>query len=69
MLFRNATSEPPHKYHTRLRVERAARPLERGATPSDAALAVGFFDQSHLARHMRRLLGTSPARVRRSPRA
>jgi AraC family transcriptional regulator len=64
-LFRNATGEPPHRYHTRLRVERARRLLERGATPSDASLAVGFFDQSHLARHMRRLLGVSPGRLRR----
>jgi AraC family transcriptional regulator len=63
-LFRNATGEPPHRYHTRLRVERARRLLERGATPSDASLAVGFFDQSHLARHMRRLIGISPARLR-----
>lgn len=63
-LFRNATGEPPHRYHTRLRVERARRLLEGGATPSDASLAVGFFDQSHLARHMRRLIGISPARLR-----
>jgi AraC family transcriptional regulator len=63
-LFRNATDEPPHRYLTRLRVERARRLLERGATPSDASLAVGFFDQSHLARHMRRLIGISPARLR-----
>jgi AraC family transcriptional regulator len=63
-LFRNATGEPPHRYHTRLRVERARRLLERGATPSEASLAVGFFDQSHLTRHMRRLLGISPAKLR-----
>jgi AraC family transcriptional regulator len=65
-LFRNSTGEPPHRYHTRLKVERAWRLLEQGATPTDAALTVGFFDQSHLARHMRRLFGTSPSMLRRN---
>jgi AraC family transcriptional regulator len=65
-LFRNSVGEPPHRYHTRLRVERASRLLESGVTSSDAALAVGFFDQSHLARHVRRILGTSPSKLRRN---
>ena len=30
--------------------------------PSAAAATVGFFDQSHLNRSFRRLLGTSPGR-------
>jgi AraC family transcriptional regulator len=64
-LFRNTTGEPPHRYHLRLRVERARRLIERGMNASDAALEVGFFDQSHLTRHMRRLLGTSPGELRR----
>lgn len=64
-LFRNATGEPPHRYHTRLRVQRARRLIESGVSASEAALQVGFFDQSHLTRHMRRLLGTSPGKLRR----
>jgi AraC family transcriptional regulator len=64
-LFRNATGEPPHRYHTRLRVQRARRLIERGASASAAALQVGFFDQSHLTRHMRRLLATSPGKLRK----
>lgn len=59
-LFRASTGEPPHRYHTRLRVERARLLIERGASAADAALAVGFYDQSHLARHMRRLFGINP---------
>jgi AraC family transcriptional regulator len=65
-LFRNATGEPPHRYHTRLRVERARRLIESGVSPSEAALQVGFFDQSHLTRHMRRLLATSPGKLRKA---
>ena len=64
-LFRNATGEPPHRYHTRLRVQRARRLIESGVSASAAALQVGFFDQSHLARHMRRLLATSPGKLRK----
>ena len=63
-LFRNSVGEPPHRYHTRLRVERARQLIEQGVTPSDAAIQVGFFDQSHLARHMRRLIGATPAKLR-----
>jgi AraC family transcriptional regulator len=59
-LFRASTGEPPHRYHTRLRVDRARALIERGASVADAALAVGFYDQSHLSRHMRRLYGTQP---------
>ncbi|HEY8549516.1 MAG TPA: AraC family transcriptional regulator [Vicinamibacterales bacterium] len=67
-LFRNAIGEPPHRYHTRLRVQRARQLIESGTSVSDAALEVGFFDQSHLTRHMRRLLGTRPGELRRAAR-
>jgi AraC-like DNA-binding protein len=48
-------------------VERARELLVAGVDPSHAAVAVGFYDHSHLARHMRRLLGISPS-VLRPPR-
>jgi AraC family transcriptional regulator len=60
-LFKASAGEPPHRYQTRRRVERARELLERGETPASAANAVGFCDQSHLARHMRRLTGHSPS--------
>jgi AraC-like DNA-binding protein len=68
-LFRTTFGEPPHQHLIRLRVERAQRLLERGADPSDAALAVGFYDQSHLARHMRRLLGVTPGQIAKARRS
>jgi AraC family transcriptional regulator len=64
-LFRNATGEPPHRYHTRLRVQQARRLIESGVSAPVAALQVGFFDQSHLTRHMRRLLAISPGKLRK----
>jgi|SRR5882724_11058606 len=62
--FRLSTGEPPHRYLVRLRVERARTLIEHGMSPSEAAIVVGFYDHSHLARHMRRLLGASPAQFR-----
>jgi AraC-like DNA-binding protein len=52
----------PHQYLTGRRVDLARELLLDGVPPSTAAAAVGFYDQSHLNRTFRRLLGTSPAR-------
>ncbi len=59
--FREATGVPVHQYVIRQRVERAAHLLREGKVPiSQIALDVGFAHQSHLALHMKRLLGVSP---------
>lgn len=72
-LFKASAGEPPHRYQTRRRVERARELLLSGQSPASVALAVGFCDQSHLARHMRRLTGHNPGyweriSAERSPR-
>jgi AraC-like DNA-binding protein len=36
--------------------------VDDGMPPSEAAAAVGFYDQAHLNRTFKRLLGTSPGR-------
>ena len=43
---------------------RGRRVLRKGATPSDAALAVGFFDQSHLTRAFKARFGVTPGAYR-----
>jgi len=61
VLFKQSTGMSPHQYVIMQRVERARDLLARGgATAGEAAAAVGFADQSHLARHMRRRLGVTP---------
>lgn len=67
-LFRNSTGQPPHRYHLGLRVERACELLERGYDPTRAAHEVGFYDASHLIRHMRRFLGVTPGQISRGSR-
>nr|WP_276610950.1 AraC family transcriptional regulator [Kineococcus siccus] len=53
---------PPHRYLTGRRVDRARRLLLDGVPPAQAAVGAGFYDQSHLTRHFRRVLGTTPGR-------
>lgn len=66
-LFRRSTGQPVHQYVMRQRVERARQLLERGKLPiSQVALDAGFAHQSHLARCMRRILGVTPAALRRT---
>jgi AraC-like DNA-binding protein len=59
---------PPHRYLTGRRVDVARRLLLDGMRPADVAVAVGFHDQSHLHRHFRKMLGTTPARFARRDR-
>jgi AraC family transcriptional regulator len=53
---------PLHQYVIRRRVERARLLLAQGDLPiSQVAFAAGFTHQSHMARHVRRLLGVAPS--------
>jgi AraC family transcriptional regulator len=59
--FRASVGQSVHQYVTRRRVERAQDLLRQQTEPiSQIAIATGFAHASHLAYHMRRLLGISP---------
>jgi AraC family transcriptional regulator len=65
-LFRQSTGVPVHQYVLRRRVERAKQLLHDDTLSiTQIAFATGFAHQSHLARHMRKILGTTPAAIRR----
>jgi len=65
-LFRESVGLPVHQYLIRRRVERARSMLGEGKLSiSQIALETGFAHQSHLAHHMRRLLGVSPKALRK----
>jgi AraC family transcriptional regulator len=60
-LFKQSTGVAPYHYVIQRRVERANSLLRKGdMTLTEVARAVGFADQSHLARHFKRIMGVSP---------
>lgn len=59
--FKEATGLPPYQYVLHCRVARAKTLLMSGEhTISAVAHAVGFASQSHLTRHVKKLLGVPP---------
>ncbi len=64
-LFRESVGLPAHQYLIRRRVERAKSLIAEGKLSiSQIAFETGFAHQSHLAHHMRRVLGISPKVLR-----
>lgn len=63
-VFKKAVGVTPHAWFTQLRVERARRLLLQGVSPAEAALATGFYDQSHFTNTFRRFMGVTPRRYR-----
>lgn len=65
-MFRKTMGVPVHQYVVRRRVETAAFLLRKRELPiSQIAQQTGFSHQSHLAHHMRRVLGYTPTVIRR----
>lgn len=64
--FRSEVGLPPYEYLTHLRVSRARELLRRGVVVAEAAQAVGFYDESQLHRHFRRIVGLPPGAYARS---
>ena len=58
--FRDQMSLPPHAYLIQLRIMHAKHMLRMGLPCIDAALAVGFADQSHFTKHFKRIVGVPP---------
>ncbi|SEL69504.1 AraC-type DNA-binding protein [Streptacidiphilus jiangxiensis] len=54
----------PHQYLTSRRVDHARSLLLDGLPPAEAATAAGFYDQAHLGRHFKRVVGVPPGRFR-----
>ncbi len=66
--FRRQVGLPPHAYVTHRRVALAQTLLLRGVSQADVALKVGFYDQSQLHRHFKRILGVTPGAYARAVR-
>ncbi|MFI6462881.1 AraC family transcriptional regulator [Streptomyces sp. NPDC050528] len=63
--FSGAYGIAPHQYLMSRRVDRARRLLLDGRPPGEVATVTGFYDQSHLTRHFRKLVGVTPGRYSR----
>jgi transcriptional regulator of acetoin/glycerol metabolism len=67
--FKQSAGVTPHRYLTQKRVERAQEMLaQTDLSLSEIAYSTGFADQSHLARHFRHMVGTTPREFRWSQR-
>jgi AraC-like DNA-binding protein len=64
--FSGAFGIAPHQYVMSRRVEMARRLLLDGQPPGEVATAAGFYNQSHLTRHFKRVVGITPGRYART---
>jgi AraC-like DNA-binding protein len=60
--FRACFGTSPYRYLVMRRLDRARALIAAGTPLSEAALAAGFADQSHLTRHFKRTSGLAPGR-------
>lgn len=68
--FRRTTGQPPHRWLTCRRVEKAKDLLRQSTDPmADIALRCGFADQASFIRAFKRVVGASPGGWRRVSRA
>lgn len=64
-IFRESTGMPVHRYVIERRVDRARSLLRDTRLPvARVAVEAGFAHQSHLSRHMRRMIGVTPGQLR-----
>lgn len=62
--FRQRFGISPYRYVCQVRIRQAQTMMEQGLRPTEIAIEIGFFDQSHLARHFKRLCGMTPRQYR-----
>ncbi len=60
--FRAYFGTSPHRYLTLRRLDRVRLQVRLGVDLAQAAVAAGFYDQSHMTRHFRQAFGIAPAR-------
>jgi len=58
--FKTRFGLPPHQFGIHARVALACKLLLEGKAQIDTALDLGFFDQSHMNHHFRKIVGISP---------
>ncbi|WP_339387117.1 AraC family transcriptional regulator [Vibrio caribbeanicus] len=64
--FGKAFGLSPHAYQIQSRLKKAKQLLKLGVSISQIATDCGFHDQSHLARHFKKALGTTPKKFQKT---
>lgn len=65
-VFKNQLGISPHSYQIQNRVAQVQKLLRSGASLAQASLSCGFFDQSHMARAFKKVVGVTPGSFRNS---
>lgn len=66
-VFKREVGVAPHSYQIQNRVARVQVLLRAGMELAEASVACGFFDQSHMARAFKKVVGLTPAAFRDGP--
>ena len=65
-VFHRAVGVPLHRYVMLVRLRHAESLLRDGVPIAEAADSAGFYDQSHLNRYFRRILGVTPGQYQKA---
>lgn len=65
-VFKKHVGVSPHSYQIQRRIAHVQKLLRAGASLTEAACAGGFFDQSHMARAFKKVVGMTPGSFRNS---
>lgn len=63
-VFKKHVGVSPHSYQIQKRVSQVQRLLRTGQPLAEASAACGFFDQSHMSRAFRKVVGVTPGKFR-----
>ena len=58
--FHQQVGLPPHSFQKHVQLLKAKQELKTSRPVSEVAIAHGFYDQSHLNRHFKRVFGVTP---------
>lgn len=63
-VFKKSTGISPHSYQIQKRIAQVQTLLRTGASLAEASFACGFFDQSHMSRAFKKVVGITPGSFR-----
>jgi len=58
--FKKTIGLSPHRFQIQNRIRKAQHLLQNGATVTETALAMGFYDQSHFIKYFKKIVGITP---------